>query len=122
MLAVKPVKFAVVTPDAVEPVGVVPAIGAVANVEIKYWYPEAGTGDAADQEIVADVLVILDDVSAEGTAHADGVHVKVLPEAGFTVLDKVTVEVFAVPAVVPFQVVVLVLLLKSVFAEPLRPI
>ena len=53
---------------------------------------------------------------------ADGVQVYVNPEAGFTVLERDTVEVFNVPAVVDAQFVVVVLLLKLVFVLPLKPI
>ena len=56
------------------------------------------------------MLVIFDEVNAEGAAHAGGaggVQENVLPEEGNTVFDKVSVDVFAVPAAVPAQVVVL---------------
>jgi hypothetical protein len=73
VLATNPVRFAVVTPAAVEPVGVVPATGAVAEVETKYWYPEAGAGEAAVHDIVAEIEVTADDANADGNAHAGGV-------------------------------------------------
>jgi hypothetical protein len=46
---------------------------------------------------------------------------KVSPDAGRTVLLTVQVTAFVPPAVVADQFVVVVLLLKSVFADPLKP-
>jgi hypothetical protein len=53
---------------------------------------------------------------------AGGVQVYVRPDVGLTVFDRVTVELFNVPAVVDAQFVVVVLLLKLVFVLPLKPI
>lgn len=50
-----------------------------------------------------------------------GDHVKVKPEGGNIVFERVTVEEFKVPAVVPVQVVVAVRLLKSALVAPLKP-
>ena len=53
---------------------------------------------------------------------AGGVQVYVSPDVGLTVFDRVTVELFNVPVLVDPQFVVVVLLLKSVLAFPLKPI
>ena len=58
----------------------------------------------------------------EQTGITGGVQVYVNPAVGLTVLESVTVEVFNVPAVVDDQFVVVVLLLKSAFKLPLKPI
>ena len=58
----------------------------------------------------------------EQTGITGGVQVYINPEVGFTVFESVTVELFNVPEVVDDQFVVVVLLLKSVFALPLKPI
>ena len=57
----------------------------------------------------------------EQTGITGGVHVYINPEVGLTVLESVTLELFKVPAVVDAQFVVVVLLLKSVFEDPLKP-
>ena len=71
--------------------------------------------------MLAPVVDVKTAVNPVGAKQLGGDQVKERPDAGKIVEVSVEVEVFNVPAVVAAQLVVVVLLLKSVFAPPLKP-
>ena len=115
---------AVVTPAAVVPLAVKPVapLPPKPEVLISHSYPFVGNDGDAAQDKLADVGDVYDTDKDPGATQEGGVQVYVNPEAGLTVFDRDTVELFNVPAVVDVQFVVVVLLLKLEFELPLKPI